>query len=72
MSDEVLYTIEIPLEEWQCEGMFGPCPNKGDWIPKRTHYPGDNENNIKMCALCAHEYNKYWDEMFNDYYRSVL
>jgi len=37
----------------------------------RTHYENDKEY-ILLCDNCTDEYNKYWDEQFQEYYSMVL
>lgn len=58
--------------------VFGYCPSCGKWLRtvrtcrQNTSYADDEKNFFTGCKPCEEENDRYWDEMWADYYRSCL
>lgn len=57
--------------------IFGYCPQHGWFLyPKRfrqnTAYIDDEMNWAYGCKYCQQESHEYWQEMWNEYYSSIL
>ncbi len=71
LLDEIVEVELLQLDVGICPGAMHPCGQKRPLItigPRRKDY----DDSITVCTLCAQEYEQYWDEMWADYYNSVL
>lgn len=56
-----------------CEGVLGPCEAAGIERSCRTKYHDEEMNkNPILCERCAEYYSEYWDDMWREYYSSVI
>lgn len=55
-----------------CQGFDSPCWHFGKKRRQNTQYVDDERNFVFMCDKCAKINSEHWQEMWNDYWRSVL
>lgn len=61
-----------PGKEEKCQGSSGPCSNTGKRRIQNTAYQNDESNYRTLCPECQKAEDKHWDEMWTNYYRSVI
>ena len=58
--------------------LINRCPECGRWFSlpviesQRTMYQDKYSNYFCGCKECREENNRYWDEMWEDYYKNIL
>ena len=58
--------------------IFGYCPHCGKWFRRirtyrqNTAYVDDDCNFFTGCKACREENDMYWEELWKDYYSSIL
>ena len=55
-----------------CQGIVGPCNNKGVKRRQNTAYVEDERNWVFMCDECAKINDEHWQELWDDYYRDCM
>lgn len=60
--------IKLPL----CHGWEGPCFRRWKKRRQNTSYVNEESNWVFLCDRCMKINHEHWQEMWNDYYRSVM
>ena len=73
-----LRTTTVPCE--RCEAVEGvelegsrtryEAPRITRYQRLSGNFPRDPNVPVALCRACAHDHHAYWDEMWEDYYRS--
>ena len=74
------YNIKIWLHTWirshtalpLCDGLYGPCFCRGHRRVQNTAYVDEKKNWVFLCDTCMEANDEHWDEMWREYYGSVL
>lgn len=62
-----------------CRGADGPCDNTEgvELVPRRTQYYWNGEGEdpnapLLLCPSCADFLREYWNDLWSEYYQSVM
>ena len=56
----------------KCTGMGSPCEREGKRRRQNTRYVDDERNWVVMCDECFDENERYWRDMWSDYYAGCM
>ena len=74
------YSIKLWIHTWirshtalpLCDGLYGPCFCRGHRRVQNTAYVDEKKNWVFLCDTCMEANDEYWNEMWREYYGSVL
>ena len=64
MTWELRQKLGVPT----CQGAEGPCQRLGKRRRQNTAYNDEESNWVHLCDQCFEQNEKYWGEMWSEYY----
>lgn len=64
------YIKEYSEEDKTCQ--YGNCDKQGTWRRQNTQYVNDKDNWKCFCKIHQKINDKYWEEMWKEYYNNVM
>lgn len=72
MTQQIKLT-ERQTGDLQCDGWEGPCDSKNAVsYHMRTRYVDNTSNYATLCPSCQEASDTHWDDMWREYYASIL